>query len=144
MTKVYNFEKSAVGFGSLADNGRVKSHFWRYVKIDPTSCHQLFEPNKKHFIALSFIFCRSPTNWHLSKTFHTPAPKKILFWDLRPRKRHVGWKNNSKQFLRRCCYTNFCLFACKSQLCTWVVGHKILICGQTNKNKDSSTSAKIA
>ena len=66
---------------------------------------------------------------------HTPAPKKVLFLDLRPDKRHVGWKNNSKHFLLRCCYTNFRPFARKSRLCTLVVGRKIVICGQMNKNE---------
>ena len=74
----------------------------------------------------------------------TPAPGKKLFLDLRPEKRHEGWKNNSKHFLIRCCYTYFRPFARKSRLCTRVVGRKIVICGQTNKNEYSSASAKIA
>ena len=64
------------------------------------------------------FFCRLPTNRHLSKTFHTPAPGKILFLDLRPKKRHAGWKNNSKQLLCRCCYANFCSFGHKSRFCS--------------------------
>ena len=47
----------------------------------------------------------------------TPAPGKKLFLDLRPEKRHEGWKNNSKQFLLRCCYTHFCSFGRKSRFC---------------------------
>ena len=78
------------------------------------------------------------------KKIHTPAPGKKLFLDLRPEKRHIGWKNNSKLFLLRCCYTYFRPFAHKSRLHTRVVGHKIVICGQTNKNEYSSTRAKIA
>ena len=120
------------------------AHFLWYIKMDSTSFHQLFEPNKKRFIALPFICCRLPTNWHLSKKNHTPAPEKVFFLDLRPNKRHVGWKNNSKHFLFRCCYINLCPFARKSQLCTRIVGRKIVICGQTNKNEYSSASAKIA
>ena len=120
------------------------AHFWRYVKMDPTSLNQLFEPNKNCFIALPFIFCRLPTNWHLSEKIHTPAPGKKLVLDLRPENRHIPWKNNSKQFLLRCCYTYFRPFAHKSRLHTRVVGHKIVICGQTNENEYSSTRAKIA
>ena len=56
----------------------------------------------------------------------------------------VGWKKKSKHFFFRYCYTNFRPFARKSRLCTRVVGHKILICGQTNKNEYSSTGANIA
>ena len=70
------------------------------------------------------------------KHFTHRLPRKYFFLDLRPRKRHVGWKNNFKQFLPWCCYTNFCSFARKSKLRIRVVGHKILICGQTNTNED--------
>ena len=114
------------------------------------------QQNRTHFFLPTFwaeqetFYC--PTLYFLSfvdkltfvKTFHAPAPEKIFFLVLRPRKRHIGWKNNSKQLLRRCCYTNFRLFARKSQLCTRIVGRKIVICGQTNKNEYSSASAKIA
>ena len=61
---------------------------------------------------MPFIFWRFPTNQHLSKNIHTPAPGKTLFF-LRPEKRHAGPKNNYKQLLRRCCYAHFCPFAHK-------------------------------
>ena len=96
-------------------------HFWRYSKTNPTPFYQLLEPNKKRFIALPFILCCLPTNWQLLKKFDTPAPKKILFLDLRPGKRHIGCKKNSKQLLLRCCYTYFCLFPRRSWFCTRVV-----------------------
>ena len=78
------------------------------------------------------------------KKFTHRPPGKYFFWSWDPKKGDVGWKNDSKQLLLSCCYTNFCSFAHKSQLLTQVFGHKIAICGQTNKNEYSSTRAKVA
>ena len=62
------------------------AHFLWYVKMDSPSFHQLFEPNKKRFIALPFICCRLPTNWHLSKKFTHRPPRKYFFWIWDPTK----------------------------------------------------------
>ena len=75
--------------------------------------------------------------WHIlnhQRVNDTPAPGKKLFLDLRPEKRHVGWKNYPNQFLRWCCYPYFCLFDCKSRFCVQLPGCKVVICGQTNEN----------
>ena len=64
----------------------------------------------------------------------TPAPGKKLFLDLRPEKRHVGWKNNPKQFLRWCCYPYFCSFGRKSRFCSQLPRCEVVICGETNEN----------
>ena len=108
---------------------RLSTNFWSPTRIVLLS-HPLF-----------FVVCNKLT--FVENISHT-GPQENTFLDLRPKKRHVGWKNNSKQFLFRCCYVNFRSFARKSQLCTWVVGHKILICGQTNKNEYGTTRAQIA
>ena len=125
--------------------GRVKSHiFYDTSKWTPHLSTNFLSQTRNALLPypLFVVVCRQIDI--CQKKIHTPAPEKVLFLDLRPNKRHVGWKNNSKHFLFRCCYTNFCPFARKSQLCTRIVGRKIVICGQTNKNEYSSASAKIA
>ena len=71
-------------------------------------------------------------------------PRKYFFFGFETQKETRRLENNSKQYLLWCCYTNFHSFARKTQLRTRVVGHKFVIRGQTNKNEDSSTRAKIA
>ena len=70
-----------------------------------------------HFIAAILIFFRFRANHDFVTPGDTPVPVKILFLDFRPGKTHIGPKNNSKQLLRRCCYTHFFSFACKLRFC---------------------------
>ena len=104
----------------------------------------LAEQETFYYSTLYLLLFADKLTFVKKKFTHRPPRKYFFFLDLRPNKRHVGWKNNSKHIFFRCCYTFFRPFARKSQLCTRVVGHKILICGQTNKNEYSSASAKIA
>ena len=123
---------------------RMKSTFFDDMPKPTLRLSTSFLSQTRNILLPYPFFCRLPTNRHLSKTYPTPAPGKILFLELRSEKRDVGQKNNSKQLLFSCYYTNFCSFAHKSQLLTRVFGREIAICGQTNKNEYSSTSAKVA
>ena len=90
---------------------------------------RIFDATPKRTLGLSTNFSRQTRNFMCPalhffvvcqqidicrKHFTHRLPRKYFFLDLRPRKRHVGWKNNFKQFLPWCCYTNFCSFARKS------------------------------
>ena len=57
-------------------------------------------------------FALSKKSTFVKEHSHT-GPRQNTFFYLRPEKRHVGPKNNSKQLLRRCCYTHSCPFARK-------------------------------
>ena len=65
------------------------------------------------FIAAILIFFRFRVNHDFVTPGDTPVPVKTLFLDFRPRKTHIAPKNNSKQLLRRWCYTHFLSFARK-------------------------------
>ena len=119
---------------------------------------RIFDATTKRSLGLSTNFSRQTRNFRcpalyflsfadkltfFERNSHT-RPQENTFLDLRPKKRPIGWEKNSKQFLLRCCYTNFHPFARKSQLRTPVFEHKIVICGSTNKNEYSRTRAKIA
>ena len=71
--------------------------------------------NNFRFIAAILIFFRFRANHDFVTPGDTPVPVKTLFLDFRPGKTHIGPKNNSKQLLRRWCYTHFFSFARKSR-----------------------------
>ena len=58
------------------------------------------------------------TFWIISVSMTHRPPGIFFFLDLRLKKWHGDWKNNSQQFLLWCCYSHFFSFGRKSRFCS--------------------------
>ena len=78
------------------------------------------------------------------KRFHTPAPGKILFLDLRPEKRHVGWK---KTILSNFCFgVAILIFVCLAANRNFVpknLGEKLWFVGKRTKISIAAAEQKL-
>ena len=91
-----------------------RKHFFSYWPGEVAKNPEKYSKQLSIYCCYTHFF-RFRVNHDFVTPGDTPVPVKTLFLDFRPRKTHIAPKNNSKQLLRRCCYTHFFSFPCKSR-----------------------------